>query len=128
MKALYPGSFNPWHKGHENIIKKAIPIFDKLIIAQYNSSSLIEFKHPKIEIIKFDYFITKLIEKIKPDVIIRGLRNGNDLQYELNLQYWYQDLGVKIPIIYFLADRDCLHISSSMIRELSEVNLKNESI
>ena len=58
--------------------------------------------------------------------IIRGLRNGNDLQYEMNQQYWNEDVGVKIPFTYFITDRSLAHVSSSAIRSVKTLGLEHE--
>ncbi len=130
--AIYPGSFNPWHEGHRDILDKALLVFDKVIIAIYgdykrvvNTEWFELYLSNKIEVIKFNKQLLKdVIEKYKPMAIIRGLRNGNDLQYEQNLQYWNEDLGIKIPTVYFVSGRDVSHISSTIIRELDEIRGK----
>jgi len=129
---IYPGSFNPWHEGHRDILDKALLVFDKVIIAIYgdykrvvNTEWFELYLSNKIEVIKFNKQLLKdVIEKYKPMAIIRGLRNGNDLQYEQNLQYWNEDLGIKIPTVYFVSGRDVSHISSTIIRELDEIRGK----
>jgi pantetheine-phosphate adenylyltransferase len=106
MKALYPGSFNPWHQGHQDILEKAKKVFTH------------------VDTLKVTKEIGLLSEYIKDkgyDIIIRGLRNASDMEYEKNLQYWYEDLGLKIPIVYFICDRNNTHISSSVIRSINEL-------
>jgi len=129
--AIYPGSFNPWHQGHRDILNKALKVFDKIIIAIYGEGkhviNPIDFTYTynlphDLEVIKFNKKLLKdVIDKYKPTAIIRGLRNGNDLQYEMNMQYWNEDLGIKIPTVYFISDREVAHISSTIIRELDEI-------
>ena len=129
--AIYPGSFNPWHKGHEDILEKALKIFDKVYVAKginnsKNSSmtTLSKFIKEGIEWWSFSSLLVDFVidlEKMKHhkiDAVIRGLRNGMDLQYEMNLQYNNEDLGLKIPVVYFITDRNLSHISSSAIREI----------
>jgi len=106
--AIYPGSFNPWHNGHQDILNKASKIFDRIDIATYGKD--------------FHGLLSDYLKKYKNKycAIIRGLRNGNDLQYEQNQQYWYEDLGITIPIVYFITDRKLGHISSSAIRNIEK--------
>ncbi len=130
MKLLYPGSFNPFHKGHRDIFDKASKL-GTVILAKYgknyeikqNWNDLIADKYifsgdNPITVYGFKNLLVDLVKKIKPDAIIRGLRNGSDLQYEMNMQYWNEDLGIKIPTIYFICDRSLSHISSSIIRNI----------
>ena len=133
--AIYPGSFNPWHKGHLDILTKALDVFDQVVIAQginpskgvpENSLMSKEFGS-MVRVVTFSGFLHKFIRKLDAEqnttihAVIRGLRNGADLQYEQNQQYWYEDLGLKIPIVYFITDRKLGHISSSAIREIEKI-------
>jgi pantetheine-phosphate adenylyltransferase len=132
--AIYPGSFNPWHEGHQDILNKALSVFDKVIIAQGINPgkeppvsiegfscrvSLIASE--RVDIKYFEGFLHEFIKTLDDPItaVIRGLRNGNDLQYEQNQQYWYEDLGLHIPIVYFITDRRLGHISSSAIRAIN---------
>ncbi len=134
--AIYPGSFNPWHEGHADILKKALCVFDKIIVLQGHSQNKPEVKDKgflaqatmysdRVEAGFFKGLLADAIHNIKADAIIRGLRNGYDLEYEINLQYWNEDLGIKIPFVYFVTDRKYGHISSSAIRELKAIREKN---
>jgi len=128
--ALYPGSFNPFHEGHLNIYNKACKVFDEVYIGSYkhirdfDPNGLIERHHDKV--IYFNSTLPAFVDKlsrngIEISAIVRGLRNGSDLQYEENMLYWYEDLGLKIPVVYFICDRGLSHISSSAIRELNKI-------
>lgn len=136
--AIYPGSFNPWHKGHEDILKKALCVFDKVVVAcgvnlekakGFNPLPLMvlihrEFAKDKVIVRDFKGLLVDHIKEQKTsdvddfsyDVVMRGLRNGHDLQYEMNQQYWNEDLGLEIPIVYFITDRKLSHISSTAIK------------
>jgi pantetheine-phosphate adenylyltransferase len=133
--ALYPGSFNPWHNGHEDILKKALALFDNVFVMQmYNPAKpdpksrdflCISKRYPEsVETGMFRGTLASAVKTIKPDAIIRGLRNGYDLQYEANNQYINEDLGVSIPFVYLICDRKYTHVSSSAIRGLQEFNTK----
>jgi pantetheine-phosphate adenylyltransferase len=137
--AIYPGSFNPWHEGHEDILKKALQVFDLVIVARgVNPEKLGKHTHPAsvelsikkgyrpyIETIDFSCLLVDVLKQRKDiDAVIRGLRNGHDLQYEMNQQYWNEDLGLKVPVVYFVTDRKLAHISSSALRAINKFKEK----
>ena len=125
---LYTGSFNPWHDGHYDVLKKALQVFDLVIIAVgVNPEKEPGLPHltripqeiqedRRVNVILFHDMVVDVIDRWKPTAIIRGLRNGQDLEYERTQQYWNEDLGCKIPTVYFVSDRKLVHISSSAIR------------
>ena len=136
--AIYPGSFNPWHDGHFDVLDKALQVFDKVnIVVMVNPAKdsddyrdLTNIQNTvdrwlnthnlagKATVSQSHSLLVDLIAKSKrrPDAVIRGLRNGQDFEYERIQQYWNEDLGINIPTIYFVSDRKLVHISSSAIR------------
>lgn len=139
-KAIYPGSFNPWHEGHEDVLQKALMVFDEVVIAfgdnpekpsiydrdLYRLDLAVELgqKYPgKVSVVGFSGLLVGAIKE-EHVAVIRGLRNGYDLQYEQNLQYCNEDLGLKIPVVYFVAGRNCAHVSSTMIRSVWKAKAK----
>lgn len=145
-KALYPGSFDPFHMGHVEILKQALQIFDEVHIgvgvspdkktASYNDrvariGTLLEnnFNREQRRRIKVDMFTSLLVDNLCEKnftAVIRGLRDEKDLAYEKQQQYWYEDNGLLIPVVYFIADRYTAHISSSMVR--IKEKLKNDRV
>ena len=126
--AVYPGSFNPFHKGHYNILQKAEQVFDKVIIARgvnpgkdKSSSDLpnaLNFRQTA----SYEGLLTDFTNSLGYDVtLIRGLRNGSDLQYELNQYRYLQELSDKnISVIAIFCDMEFEHISSTSIRQLEK--------
>lgn len=126
--AIYPGSFNPWHVGHEDVLWQALKAFDKVIIAQginplKDKPVKIEnyiAPNDKIEIVQFTGLLKDCIAQYKNvNAIIKGLRNNQDFEYEKIQQYYNEDLGIKLPVFYVISDRRYTHISSSAIRMIS---------
>lgn len=124
--AIYPGSFNPWHEGHADILNKALMVFDKVIVAQGINSDkevpeilYLQGYDERVDVVHFTGTLKEYLDDRKDiSVIVKGLRNGNDLIYEMTQQYWNEDLGIEIPTAYFASDRVLTHISSSAIRQL----------
>jgi pantetheine-phosphate adenylyltransferase len=124
---LYAGSFQPFHKGHYNILEKAEKIFDKVIIARgvnpdkpkyfYTLPKKLEFR----QIINYDGLLSDLIDSLDYDVtLIRGLRNSTDLQYEMTQYQYLKDLLPNIKVVSIFCDKEYEHISSSSIRLLEK--------
>lgn len=131
--AVYPGSFNPFHKGHLNILQKAERVFDKVIIAQgiNPAKEASTFILPKAiqyrQNVQYDGLLTDFIAGLNyPVTVIRGLRNGTDLQYELNQYRYLQELSDKqLQIVSIFCDSEFEHISSTGIRQLQKYGKAN---
>nr|WP_294946903.1 adenylyltransferase/cytidyltransferase family protein [uncultured Mucilaginibacter sp.] len=132
--AVYPGSFNPFHKGHYNILQKAEQIFDKVIIARGVNPGKEAATYPLPEVLNFrqlavyEGLLTDFTRNLGYDAtIIRGLRNGSDLQYELNQYRYLQELSDKnISVIAIFCDMEFEHISSTGIRQLEKYGKAGE--
>ena len=137
---VYAGSFNPFHKGHYDILQKGQKIFDKIILAiginpekstspgyiqklKLNIQKLQEKLN--IEICFYDGLLTSFIkEKQIQDKInitlIRGLRDGFDLTYENKQIQFMKDIYSELKTIYIQSERNLDHISSSAIKYLEK--------
>lgn len=130
--AIYPGSFNPWHEGHADVLKKTLKLFDSVIIAvgvnpDKNCTPSDTHRIPeelrednRINVITFNDLLVDVIQRWDVQAVVRGLRNGQDLEFERAQQYWNEDLKIKIPTVYFITDRKLVHISSSAIRAVGK--------
>lgn len=126
---VFAGSFNPFHKGHYNILQKAEKIFDKVIIAfgQNPEKTARVFPVPYTiqnrQIEHYHSLLTDFIAQLPYDVtVIRGLRNSTDFHYEQNQYRYMQELYPKIKIVNIFCDKLYEHISSSGIRTLEKYN------
>lgn len=142
--AIYPGSFNPFHIGHLNIVEKAERIFgkgnviicfgvnpdkvDPLKKAEY--IKLVDEKRHELEtklnrqVKVYTGFLHDFISELEKEgnnvVLIRGLRNSGDLDYELNQMRFINDFKKNLNVVYLVCDKEFEHISSSAIRKISE--------
>ncbi|AWG22074.1 pantetheine-phosphate adenylyltransferase [Flavobacterium faecale] len=131
-KAIFPGSFDPITLGHEDIIKRAIPLFDEIIIAigvnaekKYMFSlderkRFIEetFKNePKISVITYEGLTIELCQKFNADFILRGLRNPADFEFEKAIAHTNRHLS-KIETVFLLTAASTSYISSSIVRDV----------
>lgn len=138
--AVYAGSFDPITKGHQDIIRRASKICDKLIVAVLNNSSkkywfnLEERKTmvkklladlPNIEVVDFSGLLVDFMVENSIEVIIRGLRAVSDYEYELTLAYGNYDISDgEIETILIPAAKEYLYLSSSVVREIATYNGK----
>jgi pantetheine-phosphate adenylyltransferase len=142
--AIYPGSFNPIHIGHLNIIQKTERIFGKgnvIIVIGINPDKISPEKRDKYiedkkleaheiskridrQVIVYNKFLHELVEDYEKlgynVVIVRGLRNGSDLDYEVNQMRFINDFKQNINIIFISPDKEFEHISSSSINKIKE--------
>ncbi|ATZ18924.1 phosphopantetheine adenylyltransferase [Williamsoniiplasma somnilux] len=134
MKAIYPGSFNPFHEGHLNILTKALNIFDEIYIVvtkninkinDSNFSSRMEkinkaVNNPKVHVIINENELTiEIAKKYQCSHIIRGLRSDTDFKYELEYYDGNKFLDPNIETIYFISDHEKRKLSSTIIKEIA---------
>lgn len=127
--AVFAGSFNPFHKGHFNVLKKAEKLFDKVIIAfgKNPDKTIRNWPIPKTianrQQTEYHGLLTDHIDSFGYDVtVVRGLRNSTDFNYEQNQYRYIQELKPDIKIVNIFCDKEFEHISSSGIRTLEKYN------
>lgn len=126
---VFCGSFNPFHKGHFNVLKKAEKIFDKVIISFGKNPDKtvrtwdVPMSIKNRQLTEYSGLLTDYVESLGYEVIVvRGLRNSTDFQYEQNQYRYIQELMPSIKIINIFCDKEFEHISSSGIRTLEKFN------
>ncbi|AHF57395.1 pantetheine-phosphate adenylyltransferase [Spiroplasma eriocheiris] len=138
MKAIFPGSFDPIHEGHINIIKKASLLFEKLyVIVSINLDkkeqgdifertkivkAICADINPMIEVLTNDNRLTsEFAKELGANYIIRGLRNNNDLKYEMELAFANKKLNNNLETIFFIADYGLTEISSTLLKQINQL-------
>ena len=136
--AIYPGTFDPITYGHIDVIKKALKLFDKVVIAAsdgnnknylFNAEERIEIvkkalfsdlklDNRKVEIITFKSLTTDLCKKYKSNIILRGLRAVSDFEYEFQLAGMNRKLNNNIETIFLMSDVENQIISSKFVKEI----------
>lgn len=135
-KAIYSGTFDPITKGHLDIIKRGLTIFDSVTVAVASS----KLKMPMFDIdtriklvqkateglnVEVKHFDTLLVDFAKKEHIfhvIRGLRAVSDFEYELQMGYANSSIDKRIETIYLMPSLKNAFISSSIVRELIRFN------
>ena len=141
-KAIYPGTFDPITYGHIDVIKKALKIFDYVIVAisdSNNKNYLFDINErieivknalfydskllkSKIKVISFKSLTTSLCQKHKSNIILRGLRAVSDFEYEFQLAGMNRKLSKSIETIFVMSDVENQIISSKFVKEIAELN------
>lgn len=130
--AIFPGSFDPITLGHYDIIKRSIPLFDKIIVAigvnaeKKYMFSLEERKRfieqsfadePSVSVVTYEGLTIDLCKKMKAKFILRGLRNPADFEFEKAIAHTNRKLS-KIETVFLLTAANTSYISSSIVRDV----------
>lgn len=131
--AVFPGSFDPVTKGHEAIVKRALPLFDKVIIAIGNNTEKNKyftleqrklylektFAHlPKTEIAVFEGLTVNFCQRVGANFILRGLRSVSDFEFEKNIAQINRSLKEEIETVFLLTDPEYIAFTSTIVRDI----------
>lgn len=132
--AIFPGSFDPITKGHESVVKRALPLFDKIIIAIgvnaekkdsfFSLEKRIEwiketFKNEtKVEVMEYSGLTVDFCKKMNASFILRGLRTSADFEFERAIAQTNRFLAKNIETIFLLTTPEHTPINSTIVREV----------
>ena len=139
--AIYPGTFDPITYGHIDVIKKALKLFDKIVVGVsdvsnknylFSSEERIEIVNKalfkdlklnkkKIIVVSFGSLTTDLCKKYKSNIILRGLRAVSDFEYEFQLAGMNRKLNQNIETIFLMSDVENQIISSKFVKEINKL-------
>ena len=130
--ALFPGSFDPFTKGHQNIVERALPLFDRLVIGigrnttkqtlytpeeRQQQIAALFANEPRIEVRIYDVLTVDFAKSVGAQYVLRGVRTMSDFEYERTIADVNKRLAGLETVLLF-ADADTASISSSLVREL----------
>ena len=131
--AVFPGSFDPITVGHVDIVTRALPIFDKIIIAigtntnktyLYSLEQRIQWlenvfmDYDKIEIDSFEGLTANFCKKVNARFLLRGIRNAADFDYEKTISQVNNIVGENLETVFLISQPKLSHVSSSIVREI----------
>ena len=131
--AVFPGSFDPITIGHVDLVKRAIPLFDKIIVAVgVNSQKKYLFdleqrlewleavftNDATVEVASFEGLTAHYCQKIGAKYLLRGLRNASDFDYEKTISQLNAIVGDGIETLFLISKPEFSHISSTIVREI----------
>ena len=131
--ALFPGSFDPFTRGHQAIVERALPMFDKLVIAigvnrakkgwmpvEERLERLRELyaNESRVEVVTYETLTMDLAAQYGAKYILRGVRSVTDFEYERTIADANRRIA-GLETIFLISDAETSHISSSLVRELA---------
>ncbi len=132
--AVFPGSFDPLTKGHESIVIRALPLFDKIIIAigenpQKSAYFPLEKRigwlretfaaYTQVEIASYSGLTVEYCKKIKANYILRGLRTSADFEFERSIGQINKQIYPPIETIFLLTTPEFTSLNSSIVRDIA---------
>lgn len=130
-KACFPGSFDPFTKGHEDVVRRGLTLFDEIVIAVGHNTSKTNlfsiearikhiescFDSPKITVVQFSGLTIEFCKATNCTHILRGLRDTKDFSYEVPIALLNRDMA-QIETVFVLPDPTLFAINSSILREI----------
>ncbi|MCG8389438.1 MAG: pantetheine-phosphate adenylyltransferase [Cytophagales bacterium] len=132
--AIFPGSFDPFTKGHEDIVLRSLKLFDEVIVAiGYNSQKHKRYfdidemvdlinqtfqHHGNIKVMVYNELTAEIAKKYDAQFLLRGLRNTTDFEYENSIAQVNNYLNDELESVFLITSPQFAYISSSIIREV----------
>jgi pantetheine-phosphate adenylyltransferase len=132
--AIYPGSFDPLTKGHEDLIRRSLSLADRVIVAvAVNPSKQPLFPvaerlallqaavgdDPRVAFESFDGLLAEFAKKVGASIVVRGLRAVSDFEYEFQMALMNRQLHPSLETVFLVPAVDLTYLSSSLVREVA---------
>jgi pantetheine-phosphate adenylyltransferase len=132
--AVYPGSFDPLTRGHEDLIRRSLTLADRLIVAVamnvgkqplFTVEERLEMLQaaagddPRVSFQSFDGLLAEFAKKVGATIIVRGLRAVSDFEYEFQMALMNRQLHPSVETVFLVPAVDLTYLSSSLVREVA---------
>lgn len=132
--AIYPGTFDPMTRGHEDLVRRAANLFDRVIVAIAESHAKRPFftlaervemaqeitaSYPNVEVCGFDGLLMNFLHAKGAKVILRGLRAASDFEYEFQMAGMNRNLYPDVETVFLTPGEQYMFISATMVREIA---------
>jgi len=131
--AVYPGSFDPVTKGHEDLIRRSLAFVDRVVVAVavnvakqplFTLEERVGLIHetvrlPGVDVQSFEGLLVEFARRIGASVIVRGLRAVSDFEYEFQMALMNRNLDPKLETVFLVPAFDLTYLSSSLVREVA---------
>jgi len=134
IKAVYPGTFDPLTRGHEDLVRRASTLFDSLVLAIADSKAKRPFFNieeriaiakevlgdvKNVKVMGFSGLLTDFVREQKARVVLRGLRAVSDFEYEFQLAGMNRNLYPEMETIFLTPSEQHMFISATLVREIA---------
>jgi pantetheine-phosphate adenylyltransferase len=134
--AIYPGTFDPMTRGHEDLVRRAADLFDRVIVAIAESQAKRPFfdlaervdiarevlaVYRNVEVIGFDSLLMDFVHQHNAKVIIRGLRAVSDFEYEFQMAGMNRNLFPEVETVFLTPGEQYMFVSATMVREIARL-------
>ena len=136
IKAVYPGTFDPLTRGHEDLVRRASRLFDSLVVGVADSRAKRTFftldervamarevlaDEPRVEVVGFDGLLIEFVRRQGARVVLRGLRAVSDFEYEFQLAGMNRSLHPDMETIFLTPSEQHMFISATLVREIAQL-------
>lgn len=134
--AIYPGTFDPMTRGHEDLVRRASALFERVIVAVAESPGKRPFfplaervemareivsAYPNVEVKGFDCLLMEFLHAQNAKVIIRGLRAVSDFEYEFQMAGMNRNLFPEVETVFLTPGEQYMFVSATMVREIARL-------
>jgi pantetheine-phosphate adenylyltransferase len=135
--AIYPGSFDPVTRGHEDIIRRSLNLVDRVVVAvavnpakeplftleeRVRLLQAVMEDEPRVDILSFDGLLADFARAERAHVVIRGLRAVSDFDYESQMALMNRQLDPELETVFLVPALHLTYLSSSLVREIARLN------
>ena len=134
LRVVYPGTFDPFTLGHNDLVRRAAAMFDRVTVAVAESQRKAPFfpladrvamaeavlaDLPNVEVRSFDCLLNEFLGQIGTSVVLRGLRAASDFEYEFQMAGMNRSLNRAIETQFLTPDEKFMFVSATMVREIA---------
>jgi pantetheine-phosphate adenylyltransferase len=136
LKVVYPGTFDPFTRGHEDVVRRAARIFDLVIVAIADSESKrplfttaeriamtreVLAGYANVQVMGFSSLLMDFVHSVDAKIILRGLRAVSDFEYEFQMAGMNRNLYPEVETLFLTPAEQYLFMSSTIVREIARL-------